>query len=49
LQVIPYIGIIEGGFLPGKMVRVQGTVLAAASGYLSLFVLYVALLDPYVV
>ena len=31
------VGIIDGGFHPGKMVWIQGTVLPAANRYLSLF------------
>lgn len=30
---IPYVGIIDGGFHPGKMVRIQGSVLPAANRF----------------
>jgi hypothetical protein len=32
-QGVPYVGNIDGGFYPGKMVRIQGMVLPSANRY----------------
>jgi len=37
LKGIPYVGITDGGFHPGKKVRIQGLVLPAANRYSSHF------------